>query len=147
MTGLASTGVVEWRVCGYNETNEEEIDQVEDANTGHHLFSSTRNFLCWVCGLGSSQTSKFGSAISKRGCNKDGTESMETIEESTWIMPIKSIRSVNVASYVRTFIPVFGTNVASSIGWYTTTINDNTQDHESNTTEDFHHAENKFDLT
>jgi hypothetical protein len=33
------------------------------------------------------------------------------------------------------------------IGWYTTTVDNNSQDHESNTTCDFHYAKNKFDLT
>lgn len=33
------------------------------------------------------------------------------------------------------------------IGWYTTTVDDNSQDYESNAGDNFHYAENKFDLT
>lgn len=32
------------------------------------------------------------------------------------------------------------------IGWYTATVDDDSQDHESNAGGDFHHAEHEFDL-
>jgi len=44
------------------------------------------------------------------------------------------------------FIPVSETDVTSVIGWYTATIDDNSQDHESNAGGDFHYAEDKLDL-
>ena len=62
---------------------------------------------------------------------------------------LKGFRLVSAyrENFVNIFIPVFGTNVTSMIGWYTTTVDDNSQDYESNAGDNFHYAENKFDLT
>lgn len=57
-----------------------------------------------------------------------------------------SLVSVCRKNHVNIFIPVSGTDVTSIIGWYTATVDDNSQDHESNAGGDFHYAENKFDL-
>jgi hypothetical protein len=62
MTAFASSGAVERAVCGYNKADEEEIDNVEDANTPDDLPGGFGNFSLWVLGLGSSESSKFGSA-------------------------------------------------------------------------------------
>ncbi len=81
MPTFASPTTVEWTVFGYNETDEEEIDEVEDANTPTDLPCGFGNFFPRVFGISGSQPCKFGSAIGERGRNKDATESMETIEE------------------------------------------------------------------
>lgn len=44
------------------------------------------------------------------------------------------------------FIPVFGTNVTSVIGWDTATVDDYSENHKTNAGGDFHDTENKFDL-
>jgi hypothetical protein len=62
MPRLASSTGVEWAVLGHDKTNEEEIDDVEDANTPDNLPGGFGDFSLWVLGLSSSQTSKFGSA-------------------------------------------------------------------------------------
>ncbi len=98
-TTLSAGGVVQ-RAVGWNdEADEEEVDNVEDADTPDDLFGGLWDFLLGVCGLGSCQASKFGSAEGKRGRDKDGTESLEAIEETTgtiWLMPKRSPWSVQV---------------------------------------------------
>lgn len=44
------------------------------------------------------------------------------------------------------FIPVSGTDITSIVGWYAATVDDDPQDHESNTCDDLHEAENELDL-
>ena len=88
MSTFGSRAIVKVTVFGDNEADEEEIDDVENANTPDDLPGSFGDFFPRVFGLSSSQTRKFGSAKGKRGRDKDGTESMEAIEESTiWRMP------------------------------------------------------------
>jgi len=88
MPTFGSRVIVKRSVFGYNETDEEEINNVENANAPDDLPRGFGDFFPRVFGLGSSQPRKFGSAKGKRGCDKDGTESMEAIEESTiWRMP------------------------------------------------------------
>ena len=43
--------------------------------------------------------------------------------------------------------PVSEANVASVVSWHTSAVDDNTQQDESSASKDFHHAENKFDLS
>jgi hypothetical protein len=63
-------------------------------------------------------------------------------------MPNTSPWSVHVERiFTKIFIPVFGTNVTSGIGGYTATVNNNSQDHEPDTSDDFHCAEHKFNLS
>lgn len=149
-TTFSAGGVVQRAVGWYDEADEEEIDNVEDADTPDDLLGGLWDFLLGVCGLGSCQASKFGSAEGKRGRDEDGTESLEAIEETTgtvWLMPNTSPWSVHVERiFTKIFIPVFGTNVTSGIGGYTATVNNNSQDHEPNTGDDFHCAEHKFNL-
>jgi hypothetical protein len=142
--------LVQWAVGRYNEADEEEIDNVEDADTPDDLLGGLWDFLLGVCGLGSCQSSKFSSAEGKRSRDKDGTESLEAIEETTGtvrLMPNTSPWSVQVEKiFAKISIPVFGTNVTSVIGGYPATVNNNSQDHEANTGYDFHCAEHKFNL-
>jgi hypothetical protein len=89
VTRLTASIGVKWAVGWDNETNEEEIDNVEDADTPDDLVGGLGDFLAWVTGLGSSETSEFGSGEGKRGCDEDGTESVEAIEESrVWSFPV-----------------------------------------------------------
>jgi hypothetical protein len=132
-----------------NETDEEEVDNVEDANTPDDLLGSLGDFLSWIGGLGSSKSSKFSSAKGKRGCNEDGTESVEAVEESTvWSVP-RLNRFVSAClknSAECSHIPVFSTDVTSVVSWDTTNINDYTQDHETDASSNFHDTENEFNL-
>lgn len=98
MTTFASSAAVKHAVFGHNEADEEEIDDVEDANTPDNLPRGFGNFFPRVFGLGSSQASKLGSAEGKRSCDKDGTEPMEAVEKSTvWGMP-NTVPSVRVGT-------------------------------------------------
>jgi hypothetical protein len=65
MTTFASRASVKHTVCGYNEADEEEIDDVEDANPPDDLPCGFGDFFPRVFGLCSSQSSKFGSTIGK----------------------------------------------------------------------------------
>ena len=65
MPTFASRATVERTVFGYNEANKEEIDDVENANAPNDLPRGFGDFFPRVFGLGSSQSSKFGSAKGK----------------------------------------------------------------------------------
>jgi hypothetical protein len=92
MTTFASSATVKRAVCGHNEADEEEIDDVEDADTPDDLPRGFGDFSLGVFRLGSSQACEFGSAKSKRCCDEDGTESVEAIEEATvWSMPTRRL--------------------------------------------------------
>jgi hypothetical protein len=54
MTTGASLAVVERAVCGNNEAHEEEVDDVEDANSPDDLSAGLWDFLSRVIGLSSS---------------------------------------------------------------------------------------------
>ena len=65
MTTFGSPTTVKRTVFGYNEADEEEIDDIEDANAPDDLPRGSGDFFPRVFGLGSSQSSKFGSAKGK----------------------------------------------------------------------------------
>jgi hypothetical protein len=65
MTTFTSPSGVKRTVFGYNETDDEEIDDVEDANTPDNLPRGFGDFSLRVFGFGSSQSRKFGSAEGK----------------------------------------------------------------------------------
>ena len=88
MTTLPTCAVVKNAVFGYNEADEEEIDDVKDADTPNDLPAGFGDFSPRVHGLGSGQSSEFGSLEGERCGDEDGTESMKAIEESAvWRMP------------------------------------------------------------
>lgn len=129
--GGATTGAQaqERGVGGHNKTDEEEIDDVEDADTPDYLTSRFGNRPLGVLGFRSSQSSEFGSTKGKRCCDEHGTESLKAVNESSGIVPIS------------------GSEVASrSGGRYTTTVDDDSKDHEANAGNNLHDTENEFDL-
>jgi hypothetical protein len=65
MTTFGSRATVKRTVFGYNEADEEEVDDVEDANAPDDLPRGFGDFFPRVFGLGRSQSSKFGSAKGK----------------------------------------------------------------------------------
>ena len=65
MPTFSSRATVKWTVFGYNETDEEEIDDIEDANAPDDLLRGFGYFFLRILGFGSSQSSKFGSAKGK----------------------------------------------------------------------------------
>ena len=75
---------------------------------------------------------------------------MEAIEEGTvWRVPERSSMisaRPNKKLYECSSIPVFGTNITSIISWYTTAVNDDSKDHKSYASGNFHYAENEFNL-
>lgn len=79
-TGSTLT-MVQRAVSGDNEADEEQVHNVEDADTPDDLLGGLGDFLLWVFSLGSSESSKFSSAESEGSRDEDSAESMEAIEE------------------------------------------------------------------
>jgi len=65
MTRFGPATAVKCTVLGYDEADEEEVDDVEDANTPDDLPRGFGDFFPRVFGFGSSQSSQFGSAEGK----------------------------------------------------------------------------------
>lgn len=61
MTTFTTTSVIERGVCGDNETDKEQIDEIEDTNTPHNLLRGFRDFFDRIVRLGSGESGKFTS--------------------------------------------------------------------------------------
>lgn len=113
--GVATGGsltLVQRAVGWDNKADEEQVDDVEDADTPNHLLGSFGYLLARIFSLGSGETSQF-SATEGEGCSdEDGAEAVETVEETR-------PRSM----------PVPGSNVASVIGGNATAVDDDSEDH------------------
>ena len=62
MTTFSPLAAVKRTVCGYNEADKEEVDDVEDADTPDNLSCCFGDLFSWVFCLSGCQASKFGSA-------------------------------------------------------------------------------------
>lgn len=65
MATFASRAIVKRTVFGYNETDQEEVDDIEDANPPDDLPRGFGDFSLRVLSFGGSQSSKFGSTKGK----------------------------------------------------------------------------------
>lgn len=59
----------------------------------------------------------------------------------------KSPWSVLIQRFCSKYVPIFRANIASIVRWDTTAIDNDSQNHKSDTSSDFHGAEYEFDLT
>ena len=71
MTAGSSLASIEWAVCWYDETNEEQIDEVKDGDSPDNLSSSFGDLFSGILSFSGCQSGKFGTAVGKRGCHKD----------------------------------------------------------------------------
>ena len=80
-TRLRALILVSWSIGGDDETDEEEVQEVEDGNTPYDLLGSTRDLLLRVLGLGGSQPSKLGASVGECSGDEDTAETVEAIQE------------------------------------------------------------------
>jgi len=72
---------VQLAVRRHNQSDKEEVDDVEDEDTQGDLFRGSRDLLLGVLGLGGGQADQLGSSVGEGGGNEHSTEAMEAVEE------------------------------------------------------------------
>ena len=115
-------------VGGDDETEEEEGDNIEERDSPEDLLGGLGDGLARVGGFSCSETNKLSSTKGKGSGHEHGAESLEAVSERTWLVPVVSA------------------NVASAVGGNATTVNDNTQDDETDDCGNLDQAKNEFDL-
>lgn len=141
--GVCSRRVEEIRVVRrHNQTYNEQGHHIEECDsplrrlatkyarmkkTYKYLLGCRWDSLLWVGGFSRAEADQLRSSKCKRGSHEDGTETMEAVSESARI------------------VPVFRTNVATSISWYAATVDDDTQDDETHASYDFNDGQDEFD--
>lgn len=70
---------------------------------------------------------------------------MEAIEEGAWVVPNPTLLVPLSCNWSKPDEPVFSTDVG--LAGYTTDIDDDSENHEADTSDDFQRAENKFNLS
>ena len=68
-------------VRGHDQSDEEQVDDVEDEDTQGNLLRGSWDLLLGVLGLSGSQADQLGSSVGEGGGDEDSTEAMEAIEE------------------------------------------------------------------
>jgi len=125
--GVGTAGTHETLVVGgEDETDNEQVEDVEDGNSPEDLLASHGDRSAGVGRLSGSKTNHLSTTEGESSDDKDSTETLEAGE------------STRVA-------PVLGANVALVAN--TTTVDDNTEDDETNTGADLDDGEHKLDLT
>lgn len=79
MPTCASLAGVERAIGWHDQSNEEEVDQVEDTDSPHDLSCGSGDLFARVVCFGGSKAGKLSSTVSKRCRDKNGTESMEAV--------------------------------------------------------------------
>lgn len=126
--GVGTVGVEKAVVVGgQDETEDEQVDDVEEEDTEENLLGGTGDGLAGVLRLGSSQTDQLSATESERGNDEDGTETVEAVVESTGVGP------------------VLGANVALVAD--TTAVDDDSKNDEANAGADLDHGEDELDFT
>lgn len=88
VTTGGSFSLVKRRVGWDDQSNEEEVDDVEDTDTPDDLFGSLGHFLAWVLSLGSGKTSQFSATERERCSDKNCAETVKAVEEARpWCVP------------------------------------------------------------
>lgn len=118
-----------WVVRWNNQSEEEERDNIEQANTPEHLLGSLGDSLSWVVRFGSGKTNQLSSSESESSSDEDGAETLEAVAERARVVPVVS------------------SNIASLVGRYATTVDDNSQDDETDDSNNLDRTENEFDFT
>jgi hypothetical protein len=125
--GVGTAGTHETLIVGgEDETDDEQVEDVEDGNSPEDLLASHGDGSAGVGRLGSSKTNHLSTTERESSNDKDGAETLEA-GESTGV------------------VPVLGADVALVAN--TTTVDDNTEDDETNTGADLDDGEHKLDLT
>lgn len=125
--GVGTAGSHETRVVGgEDETDDEQVQDVEDGNSPEDLLASHGDRLAGVGRLGSGQTNHLSTTEGEGSNDEDTAETLE-VGESTGV------------------VPVLGANVSLVAG--TTTVDDNTEDDETNTGADLDDTEDEFDFS
>lgn len=112
-----------------NESEDEQGDDVEEGNSPEDLLGGLWEGLAGVGSFSSGKTDQLSSTESERSIDEDGAESLESIAGSTGVAP------------------VLCANVTTGISWDTTTVNDDTQEDETNDGNDLDQTKHEFDLT
>lgn len=81
MTRRGPFAGIQGTVCGYDQTNEEKVDNVEDGDTPDDLFRGPRDLLSRVGRFCSSQSGQLSARVGERGGDEDTAEAVEPIEE------------------------------------------------------------------
>lgn len=114
---------------GYNETQDEEADDVEESDTPEDLLDSLRKSLSGVGGFSGGETDQFSTTEGEGSGNEDAAEALEAIAESFTVTPVGEA------------------NVAASVGRNTTHIDDNAQNDEANACQDLDDGKDELNLT
>jgi hypothetical protein len=109
-----------------NGSNDEEVDDVEESNTPKDLLGSSGDRLSGVSSLSGGEANHFSTTKGKGGNGEDSAEALE-VGESTRV------------------VPVLGTEVALITD--TTTVDDDTEDDESQASADLDGGQDEFDLS
>jgi len=80
-----------------DEAEEEERDHVEEGDAPEHLLGGLGDRLSWVGGFCCGKTHQLSSTEGKGGSDEHGAETLETVAERTWLVPVVG---ANVASVV-----------------------------------------------
>jgi hypothetical protein len=125
--GVGTAGTHETLVVGgEDETDDEQVKDVENGNSPEDLLASHGDGSTGVGRLGGSKTNHLSTTERESSDDKDSAETLEA-GESTRILPVLEADVALVAN--------------------TTTVDDNTKDDETNTGADLDDGENKLDLT
>lgn len=125
--GVGTAGTHETLISvGEDETENEQVQDIEDGNSPKHLLASLGDRLAGVGRLGSSKTDHLSTSKGEGSDDEDGAETLEG-GESTRVLP------------------VLGTDVALVTD--TARVDDNTEDDETDTGADLDAGEDKLNLT
>lgn len=119
----------ELRVRGHDETDHEQIYDVEEEDTPEHLPGCLGKGLRGIGGLGRSQTSQFSAAESESSIHEHGAEALEAIRESTGVVPVAS------------------TNVSARIAFHSTAVINDGEEDKARASEDLDDAKDELDWT
>lgn len=81
MAGRGSFAFVQGAVGWHDQTDEEEVDNVEDEDTPDDLLRGPWDLLDWVLGLGCGKTDELSAGVGERSSDENTTEAVEAIEE------------------------------------------------------------------
>ena len=123
-TGRAEETVVVGR---HDQTEDEQVDDVEEGNAPEHLLGGEGNSLAGVRGLSGRETDKLGTTEGKGSDDEDTSEAIEAVLERTGV------------------VPVLGTEVALVAD--TTAVDDDAEDDETRAGNDLDGAENELNLS
>jgi hypothetical protein len=80
-TRSATSSVVQRAVRRHVQSDEEQVDDVEDEDTVDHLFRGLRDLLDRVLRLCCGKTDQFGTGVGEGGVDEDAAEAVEAIQE------------------------------------------------------------------